>query len=79
LVKAEALLKVILTPAEPLVDTYSTLVPDGSEADLKRIMELKGIKGSESSEFLKRYLALTNQKAQVKSQAQLLLPVWQMS
>eukprot|EP00897_Mesotaenium_endlicherianum_P004927 jgi/Mesen1/4462/ME000227S03482 len=39
--KAEALLKVILSPSEAIADTYRALLPDGSAADFQRILDLK--------------------------------------
>ncbi|CAI7886605.1 unnamed protein product, partial [Closterium sp. NIES-53] len=39
--RSEALLKVVLAPQENLVDTYRTLLPDGSTADFLRTLDLK--------------------------------------
>eukprot|EP01113_Clastostelium_recurvatum_P017040 TRINITY_DN1995_c0_g1_i3.p1 TRINITY_DN1995_c0_g1~~TRINITY_DN1995_c0_g1_i3.p1 ORF type:complete len:1025 (-),score=255.52 TRINITY_DN1995_c0_g1_i3:12-3086(-) len=56
--KAEALLKVIGSPNEVLVDTYKALVPsnDRSESDFLKILDLKWIKGTERQELTDRYL-----------------------
>eukprot|EP00850_Spirogloea_muscicola_P023182 SM000335S12906 [mRNA] locus=s335:65884:70763:+ [translate_table: standard] len=42
--KAEALLKVLLSPSEAIADTYRALLPDGTSADFQRILDLKGMK-----------------------------------
>jgi len=56
--KADALLKVIVSKNEVLVDTYVAVVPeqDRSESDFAKILDLKSIKGSERQELLDRYL-----------------------
>nr|GEV74297.1 hypothetical protein [Tanacetum cinerariifolium] len=41
--KAEALLKVILSPVNSVVDTYSALLPEGTPLEVQRILELKVI------------------------------------
>eukprot|EP00475_Leptophrys_vorax_P037824 TRINITY_DN65750_c0_g2_i1.p1 TRINITY_DN65750_c0_g2~~TRINITY_DN65750_c0_g2_i1.p1 ORF type:complete len:316 (+),score=20.22 TRINITY_DN65750_c0_g2_i1:32-949(+) len=42
--KSEALLKVILSPVENIVDTYRALLPEGSSNDFFRMLELKGVR-----------------------------------
>ncbi|CAM6084244.1 unnamed protein product [Calypogeia fissa] len=42
--KAEALLKVILSPMEAIADTYRALLPEGTAADFQRILDLKGVR-----------------------------------
>eukprot|EP00850_Spirogloea_muscicola_P021727 SM000259S08749 [mRNA] locus=s259:135499:140355:- [translate_table: standard] len=42
--KAEALLKVLLSPSDAIADTYRALLPDGTSADFQRILDLKGMK-----------------------------------
>nr|GEY80904.1 vacuolar protein sorting-associated protein 53 A [Tanacetum cinerariifolium] len=39
--KAEALLKVILSPVDSVVDTYSALLPEGTPSEVQHILELK--------------------------------------
>ncbi|PWA91894.1 membrane trafficking VPS53 family protein [Artemisia annua] len=39
--KAEALLKVILSPVDSVADTYSALLPEGTPSEFQRILELK--------------------------------------
>nr|XP_043630571.1 vacuolar protein sorting-associated protein 53 A-like [Erigeron canadensis] len=39
--KAEALLKVILSPLDSVADTYGALLPDGTPSEFQRILELK--------------------------------------
>ncbi|KAH9299234.1 hypothetical protein KI387_030916, partial [Taxus chinensis] len=50
--KAEALLKVILSPMESVADTYRALLPEGTAADLQRILDLKGLKKGEQQNLL---------------------------
>ena len=52
--KCEALLKVILSPQETLVDTYKALIKDGNSDDFQRIVELKGLK-TERATLLEQY------------------------
>jgi hypothetical protein len=47
--KAEALLKVILSPVEGLCDTFRALLPDSPTADFKTVLDLKGLKKSEQT------------------------------
>lgn len=42
--KAEALLKVILSPVDSVADTYRALLPEGTPMEFQRILELKGLK-----------------------------------
>ncbi|KAK1303412.1 hypothetical protein QJS10_CPB11g01382 [Acorus calamus] len=42
--KAEALLKVILSPIDSVGDTYRALLPEGTHSEFQRILELKGLK-----------------------------------
>ncbi|KAH7673770.1 hypothetical protein IHE45_08G029100 [Dioscorea alata] len=42
--KAEALLKVILSPIESVGDTYRALIPEGTPLEFQRILDLKGLK-----------------------------------
>ncbi|KAI3756848.1 hypothetical protein L1987_56671 [Smallanthus sonchifolius] len=39
--KAEALLKVILSPIDSVADTYGALLPEGTPSEFQRILELK--------------------------------------
>lgn len=50
--KAEALLKVILSPMESVADTYRALLPEGTAADFQRILDLKGLKKVEQQNLL---------------------------
>lgn len=50
--KAEALLKVILSPVESIADTYRALLLEGTAADFQRILDLKGLKKSEQQPLL---------------------------
>ncbi|XP_020273908.1 vacuolar protein sorting-associated protein 53 A [Asparagus officinalis] len=45
--KAEALLKVILSPIESVGDTYRALLPEGTPLEFQRILDLKGLKKSD--------------------------------
>jgi vacuolar protein sorting-associated protein 53 len=56
--KAEAMLKVVLSPGEMSVDAYTTLVPDGSAADLQRILEIKQMSRASSAGLLLEYTRL---------------------
>eukprot|EP00898_Chlorokybus_atmophyticus_P008215 jgi/Chlat1/8395/Chrsp80S07907 len=80
--KAEALLKVILSPAEGLADTYKALLPDSAPADFQRVLELKGLKKSEQQSLVDEYGRLgggrtvpsTNPVASASATASLSLP-----
>jgi hypothetical protein len=39
--KVELLLKVIATPSDQVVEAYKTLIPDGTEAEFQKIIEMK--------------------------------------
>ncbi|KAJ7527685.1 hypothetical protein O6H91_16G066600 [Diphasiastrum complanatum] len=54
--KAEALLKVILSPVESIADTYHALLPEGTSADFQRILELKGLKKPEQQPLLDNFI-----------------------
>jgi hypothetical protein len=62
--KVEVLLKLVITPPESLVETYQALVKGGSEAELQRIMELKGMKKDENflTSLLDQYSTFTRKK-----------------
>ncbi|KAH7283807.1 hypothetical protein KP509_34G024900 [Ceratopteris richardii] len=53
--KAEALLKVILSPVESIADTYRTLLLEGTTADFQRLLDLKGLKKAEQQPLLDYY------------------------
>ncbi|CAI0380651.1 unnamed protein product [Linum tenue] len=50
--KAEALLKVILSPVDSVADTYRALLPDGTPMEFQRILELKGLKKADQQTIL---------------------------
>ncbi|XVE57516.1 hypothetical protein DITRI_Ditri04bG0096900 [Diplodiscus trichospermus] len=50
--KAEALLKVILSPIDSVADTYRALLPEGTPMEFQRILELKGLKKSDQQSIL---------------------------
>eukprot|EP00250_Pteridium_aquilinum_P035828 c9974_g1_i1 orf=227-2767(+) len=50
--KAEALLKVILSPVESIADTYRALLLEGTAADFQRLLDLKGLKKAEQQPLL---------------------------
>ncbi|KAK9058949.1 hypothetical protein SSX86_021566 [Deinandra increscens subsp. villosa] len=50
--KAEALLKVILSPIDSVADTYGTLLPEGTPSEFQRILELKGLKRADQQTIL---------------------------
>ncbi|GJP39555.1 hypothetical protein CLOM_g23913 [Closterium sp. NIES-68] len=50
--RSEALLKVILSPQENIVDTYRALLPEGCAADFLRTLDLKGVKKPEQQPLL---------------------------
>jgi len=53
--KAETILKIVLTPLPSFVETYKAVIPDGSESDFQKIMELKGVPRSEQRALMDRY------------------------
>ncbi|XP_014518487.1 vacuolar protein sorting-associated protein 53 A [Vigna radiata var. radiata] len=50
--KAEALLKVILSPVDSVADTYRALLPEGTPMEFQRILELKGLKKADQQSIL---------------------------
>ncbi|KAG9454449.1 hypothetical protein H6P81_007353 [Aristolochia fimbriata] len=50
--KAEALLKVILSPIDSVGDTYRALLPEGTPSEFQRILELKGLKKADQQAIL---------------------------
>ncbi|XP_028099859.1 vacuolar protein sorting-associated protein 53 A-like [Camellia sinensis] len=50
--KAEALLKVILSPVDSVADTYRALLPEGTPLEFQRILELKGMKKADQQSIL---------------------------
>ncbi|PIA33326.1 hypothetical protein AQUCO_04100028v1 [Aquilegia coerulea] len=50
--KAEALLKVILSPVDSVEDTYRALLPEGTPLEFQRILELKGLKKADQQSIL---------------------------
>ncbi|GAV83547.1 Vps53_N domain-containing protein [Cephalotus follicularis] len=50
--KAEALLKVILSPVDSVADTYRALLPEGTLMEFQRILELKGLKKTDQQSIL---------------------------
>ncbi|CAA0814469.1 Vacuolar protein sorting-associated protein 53 A [Striga hermonthica] len=53
--KAEALLKVILSPLDSVADTYCALLPEGTPSEFQRILDLKGLKRTEQQSILDDY------------------------
>ncbi|OWM73150.1 hypothetical protein CDL15_Pgr001264 [Punica granatum] len=50
--KAEALLKVILSPVDSVADTYRALLPEGTPMEFQRVLELKGLKKADQQSIL---------------------------
>ncbi|KAJ9693443.1 hypothetical protein PVL29_012286 [Vitis rotundifolia] len=50
--KAEALLKVILSPVDSVANTYRALLPEGTPLEFQRILELKGLKKADQQSIL---------------------------
>ncbi|KAF8005646.1 hypothetical protein BT93_K0050 [Corymbia citriodora subsp. variegata] len=50
--KAEALLKVILSPVDSVADTYRALLPEGTPMEFQRVLELKGLKKADQQTIL---------------------------
>ncbi|XP_078440105.1 membrane trafficking VPS53 family protein [Wolffia australiana] len=50
--KAEALLKVILSPIDSVASTYGALLPEGTLSEFQRILELKGLKKADQQAIL---------------------------
>ncbi|KAL0317475.1 UNVERIFIED_CONTAM: Vacuolar protein sorting-associated protein 53 A [Sesamum angustifolium] len=53
--KAEALLKVILSPVDSVADTYCALLPEGTPGEFQRILDLKGLKRTDQQSILDDY------------------------
>ncbi|GFP89751.1 vacuolar protein sorting-associated protein 53 a [Phtheirospermum japonicum] len=53
--KAEALLKVILSPVDSVADTYCALLPEGTASEFQRILDLKGLKRTDQQSILDDY------------------------
>ncbi|CAH1435176.1 unnamed protein product [Lactuca virosa] len=53
--KAEALLKVILSPVDSVADTYSALLPEGTHSEFQRILDLKGLKKADQQTILEDF------------------------
>ncbi|KZV32761.1 vacuolar protein sorting-associated protein 53 A [Dorcoceras hygrometricum] len=53
--KAEALLKVILSPTDSVADTYCALLPEGTPLEFQRILDLKGLKRTDQQSILDDY------------------------
>ncbi|KAL8161662.1 hypothetical protein V2J09_013151 [Rumex salicifolius] len=54
--KAEALLKVILSPVDSVADTYRALLPEGTPSEFQRILELKGLKKADQQSILDDFI-----------------------
>lgn len=50
--KAEALLKVILSPVDSVGNTYRALVPEGTPLEFQRILDLKGFKKADQQTIM---------------------------
>ncbi|XP_024986310.1 vacuolar protein sorting-associated protein 53 A-like [Cynara cardunculus var. scolymus] len=68
--KAEALLKVILSPVDSVADTYSALLPEGTPSEFQRILELKGLKKADQQTILEDF----NKRGSGISQASIATP-----
>ncbi|CAA2970798.1 vacuolar sorting-associated 53 A [Olea europaea subsp. europaea] len=53
--KAEALLKVILSPVDSVADTYCALLPEGTPSEFQRILDLKGLRRNDQQSILDDY------------------------
>ncbi|KAM0937284.1 putative vacuolar protein sorting-associated protein [Dioscorea sansibarensis] len=53
--KAEALLKVILSPIESVGDTYRALIPEGTPLEFQRILDLKGLKKADQQSLMEDF------------------------
>lgn len=53
--KAEALLKVILSPVDSVADTCCALLPEGTPSEFQRILDLKGLKRADQQSILDDY------------------------
>ncbi|XP_073107578.1 vacuolar protein sorting-associated protein 53 A [Elaeis guineensis] len=53
--KAEALLKVILSPVDSVANTYRALLPEGTPLEFQRILDLKGLKKVDQQAILEDF------------------------
>ncbi|KAG2593661.1 hypothetical protein PVAP13_5NG012558 [Panicum virgatum] len=53
--KAEALLKVILSPVDSVANTYHALLPEGTPLEFQRILDLKGLKKADQQAILEDF------------------------
>ncbi|CAM0884212.1 unnamed protein product [Alopecurus aequalis] len=53
--KAEALLKVILSPVDSVANTYRALLPEGTPLEFQRILELKGLKKADQQAVMEDF------------------------
>ncbi|TVU36117.1 hypothetical protein EJB05_18033, partial [Eragrostis curvula] len=53
--KAEALLKVILSPVDSVANTYRALLPEGTPLEFQRILDLKGLKKADQQAILEDF------------------------
>ncbi|XP_015688115.1 vacuolar protein sorting-associated protein 53 A isoform X2 [Oryza brachyantha] len=53
--KAEALLKVILSPVDSVANTYRALLPEGTPLEFQRILDLKGLKKADQQTILEDF------------------------
>ncbi|XP_008793539.2 vacuolar protein sorting-associated protein 53 A [Phoenix dactylifera] len=53
--KAEALLKVILSPVDSVANTYGALLPEGTPLEFQRILDLKGLKKADQQAILEDF------------------------
>jgi len=53
--KAEALLKVILSPVDSVANTYCALLPEGTPLEFQRILDLKGLKKADQQAILEDF------------------------
>ncbi|CAD6228624.1 unnamed protein product [Miscanthus lutarioriparius] len=53
--KAEALLKVILSPVDSVANTYGALLPEGTPLEFQRILDLKGLKKADQQTILEDF------------------------
>ncbi|KAG0492607.1 hypothetical protein HPP92_005686 [Vanilla planifolia] len=53
--KAEALLKVILSPIDSVANTYRALLPEGTPLEFQRILELKGLRKADQQSILEDF------------------------
>ncbi|KAJ6835965.1 vacuolar protein sorting-associated protein 53 A [Iris pallida] len=53
--KAEALLKVILSPVDSVGNTYRALLPEGTPLEFQRILDLKGLKKADQQAIMEDF------------------------